>query len=49
MVLSISGLNFNYGKKVILKDLNFNLNQGQTLSILGPNGIGKSTLLRILL
>lgn len=49
MVLSISGLNFNYGKKVILKDLNFNLNQGQTLAILGPNGIGKSTLLRILL
>lgn len=49
MVLSISDLNFNYGKKVILKDLNISLKQSQTLAILGPNGIGKSTLIRILL
>lgn len=49
MVLSISNLNFNYGKKVILKDLNISLKQSQTLAILGPNGIGKSTLIRILL
>lgn len=49
MVLDIKNLNFSYGKKVILKDLNLSLKSEQSLGILWPNGIGKSTLIRILL
>lgn len=38
------------GKKEIfvLKDINFNINEGEIVSILGPSGSGKSTLIRII-
>jgi ATPase subunit of ABC transporter with duplicated ATPase domains len=39
---------FDKGKKVIFKDFNLNVNRGERLAILGPNGIGKSTLLKLL-
>jgi ATPase subunit of ABC transporter with duplicated ATPase domains len=34
--------------KVIFKDLNLNLNRGEKLAVIGPNGIGKSTLLKLM-
>lgn len=49
MVLRIENLSFYYGKKEILKNLNFSLNSGETLGILGRNGIGKSTFLKTIL
>lgn len=38
----------NYGPRQVLKDIDLTLERGDTLGIVGPNGIGKSTLLRIL-
>ncbi|AZO95999.1 ABC transporter ATP-binding protein [Halocella sp. SP3-1] len=41
-------LNFSYGKKSILENVNFTAEKGQIISLIGPNGSGKSTLLRCL-
>ena len=46
--IKINSLNFNYGKKNILNDINLEINQGSIQGIIGPNGAGKSTLLNIL-
>lgn len=47
--LSIRNMNKSFDGKSILKDLNFDLMEGEFLSILGPSGCGKTTLLRILI
>jgi ABC-type multidrug transport system fused ATPase/permease subunit len=46
---SLKKVNFEYNKKVIFKNLNLDLNKGETIGILGNSGIGKSTLLNIIL
>ena len=49
MKLEVSGGNFNFKKTdFILKDINFSLKDSDVLSILGPNGVGKTTLIRCL-
>ncbi len=49
VILSINKLSFGYTKeKEVLKDLNLNLKEGEILGILGASGIGKSSLLRII-
>lgn len=47
--LSIRNMNKSFDGKSVLKDLNFDLMEGEFLSILGPSGCGKTTLLRILI
>ncbi|QKF82768.1 ABC transporter ATP-binding protein [Halarcobacter ebronensis] len=42
-------LKFSYGKKEILKGISFEINSSDIVSILGPNGCGKTTLLKIML
>lgn len=49
MILKVAHLDFSYGKRQILKDVSFQVDSGQFLSILGPNGVGKSTLFRCIL
>lgn len=47
VIMEIKNLNKEYTKdKKVLKDVNFNIKEGELLSIIGPSGAGKSTLLR---
>ncbi len=48
-MLSVSNLNQYYGGSHILRDLSFELPTGKVTSLLGRNGVGKSTLLRTLM
>ncbi len=45
-ILSIKKLTKKYGEKVIFHDLDLDVNEGDTIVIIGPSGTGKSTLLR---
>ena len=38
-----------FGKRKILDDLNLSLNQGEILGLLGPNGVGKSTIFNLII
>ena len=49
-MLSVDGLSFGYASaRRVLKDISFSLPEGKILALLGPNGTGKTTLLRCLL
>ncbi len=47
--IDITNLSFSYGSQVILEDVNLFVNEKDFVTILGPNGGGKTTLLRLLL
>lgn len=48
MDLNIKDISFSYGKKEILSGINFNADKGDVISIVGPNGSGKTTFLKTL-
>jgi len=48
MRLEIRGLDFSYGESRILKDISFDIIDGEFVGLMGPNGSGKTTLLRCL-
>jgi len=48
-ILKMDGLSIAYGKRIILKDINFEVRTGEFWFFLGPNGVGKTTLLKVLL
>ncbi len=39
----------NFGNKIALQDINFDLYPGQTMGLVGLNGAGKTTLIKIIL
>ena len=45
-VLSVTNLQKNFGKLKVLKDISFQINDGEIVTIIGSSGSGKSTLLR---
>ena len=47
-VLEVHHIEKNFGPTQVLKDISFNLEQGQSLAIIGSSGSGKTTLLRCL-
>lgn len=47
-VLETIDLSIGYGKTTLLHDINLRVKQGELICLLGPNGVGKSTLLRTL-
>jgi iron complex transport system ATP-binding protein len=48
MTLSAQNLSCGYGRRAVLKGVSFTLHPGQLTAILGPNGCGKTTLLKTL-
>jgi len=48
MLLSAEHISINFGLKQLLKDVNFYLNEGDKTGIIGINGTGKSTFLKVL-
>ena len=49
MSIEVKNLSFSYGERPVLHDISFKVEAGEFLSILGPNGVGKSTLFRCVL
>ncbi|KIL07036.1 ABC transporter [Clostridium botulinum] len=47
-MIQVNNLSFKIDDKEILNDINLNINEGKIFGIIGPNGVGKSTLLRCL-
>ncbi len=48
-LLKLEKISVYFGKRKILEDLNISLNQGEILGLLGPNGVGKSTIFNIII
>ena len=48
MSIEVQSLSFSYGEADVFRDISFALSQGQVLCLLGPNGTGKSTLIKVL-
>ncbi len=47
-LVEIKGLNKSYGKKEVIKDFNIELGRGRIIGLLGPNGSGKTTIIKML-
>ena len=47
-LLDVNNLQKSFGNTEVLKDISFDLEQGETLSIIGSSGSGKTTVLRCL-
>ena len=47
-MIDAKNINVKFGKRQILKDLNFKVNKGEYISIIGKSGAGKSTLLNVI-
>ena len=48
-IIEVLNLNFSYAKQKVLEDINFTVKEKDFLAIIGPNGGGKSTLLKLIL
>ncbi len=46
--LQVNGVNFSYGAVQVLFDVGFEVRKGEVLALLGTNGAGKSTILRVI-
>ena len=47
-ILKLDKISLKFGRKTILDNLNLQLNNGQILGLLGPNGVGKSTIFNLI-
>ena len=48
IILDVNKLGINFGYGQLFENVSFSLNEGESISIVGPNGCGKSTLLKII-
>ena len=49
MIFEVKNGSFGYKSRTILNDINFTVNDGEVMSILGSNGVGKTTLLKCMM
>ncbi|MBF0457357.1 MAG: metal ABC transporter ATP-binding protein [Nitrospirae bacterium] len=47
--IEVENLNFSFDKNIVLEDVSFNIARGQYTGLIGPNGGGKTTLIKIIL
>jgi lipopolysaccharide export system ATP-binding protein len=47
-IISFENINLSYGSRLILDNINFKINEGQIFGMLGPNGVGKSTIFNLI-
>jgi len=48
-MISLNNLSKNYGSKVLFTNISLNINRGEKIGLIGPNGTGKSTLFSLIL
>jgi lipopolysaccharide export system ATP-binding protein len=48
-ILKLRDISLFFDKRKILENINLDLNEGQILGLLGPNGVGKSTIFNIII
>jgi len=46
--IKFENVSFKYDEEVVLKDINFEINKGETVAIVGPSGAGKTTIANLL-
>ena len=47
-IISFENISLSYGNRLILDNINFKINEGEIYGMLGPNGVGKSTIFNLL-
>ena len=47
-IIKFENISLAYGNRLILDNINFNINEGQIFGMLGPNGVGKSTIFNLI-
>ena len=47
-IINFENISLSYGNRLILDNLNFKINEGQIFGMLGPNGVGKSTIFNLI-
>tara|TARA_B100001996_G_scaffold1175_1_gene1096 strand:- start:617 stop:1396 length:780 start_codon:yes stop_codon:yes gene_type:complete len=47
-IIALRKISLSYGQRQILDNINFEVNQGQILGLLGPNGVGKSSIFNLI-
>lgn len=48
-ILGLHGVTFGYGNEILFKNIDFGVDMDSRIAIVGPNGVGKSTLLKLLI
>ncbi|MEG1524921.1 MAG: amino acid ABC transporter ATP-binding protein [Clostridia bacterium] len=48
-MIQVTGLTKSFGDHLVLNDVSFSVEEGQVVAVIGPSGMGKSTLLRCLI
>ena len=47
-VINLENISLSFGKRKILENINISINEGEIVGLLGPNGVGKSTIFNLI-